>query len=174
MLTRPDGAPARGLSQAQLVDGVRRVVRQQAGDAVAGALPVESFRGQSSVRLPAEHALAVLRALRDDPEMAFDMLTDVTCVHWPRRPAPLGAFDVVYHLTSLSKGHRIRLKVACPDPEAGVPSACGVWPGANLMEREAYDMFGVRFVSHPDLRRVLMPEDFDGWPLRKDFPYRGH
>ena len=75
---------------------------------------------------------------------------------------------------SIVAGHRIRLKVACPDPEHGVDSACPVWKGANLLERESYDMFGLRFRGHPDLRRILMSEDFQGWPLRKDFPYRGH
>lgn len=173
MPTRPDGAAARGLSQAAIAARVAEVVARVSG----GATPApasESFRGDSWVRLPREHALATLAELRRDPELAFDVLLDVTCVHWPRRKPPLGAFDVVYHLVSVSKGHRFRLKVACPDPELGVDSACSVWEGANLMEREAYDMFGVRFQGHPDLRRVLMPEEYEGWPLRKDFPYRGH
>jgi NADH-quinone oxidoreductase subunit C len=153
---------------------VERVNHVAARLGVATPLPTESFRGQSSIRLPADKLLTLVKTLRDDEALAFEMLMDLTCVHWPRRPLPLGAFDVVYHLTSLSKGHRIRLKVACPDPEAGVPSVVAAWAGANLMEREAYDMFGVRFEGHPDLRRVLMGEDFAGWPMRKDFPYRGH
>ena len=174
MATAPDGLNARGLSQDALVEAVRRVVARVGGETAGAGLEVESFRDQSSVRLPPEHAAAVLAALRDDADTRFDMLMDVTCVHWPRRGAPLGAFDVVYHLVSLAKGHRIRLKVACPDPAVGVASVTGTWKGANLMEREAYDMFGVRFQGHPDLRRVLMSDDYDGWPMRKEFPYRGH
>jgi NADH-quinone oxidoreductase subunit C len=171
--THPDGASVRGLDQEVLAERVLAHVREAAGEAAAAEAVAESFRGQSAVRLPSACSLEVLRRLRDDPELAFEMLTDVTCVHFPRRSEPLGAFDVVYHLTSLSKGHRIRLKVACSDPDEGVESACPVWEGANLLEREAYDMFGLRFRNHPDLRRILMDENFDGWPLRKDFPFRG-
>jgi len=174
MATRPDGKAARGLSDAELVAGVRRVVTAVAGAAAAEALEVGEFRGDSWVRLPAGTGRAVFAALRDDAELSFEMLADVTCVHFPRRTAPVGEFDVVYHLLSLSRGHRLRVKLACPDPEKGVDSVVPVWPGANFLEREAYDMFGVRFQGHPDLRRVLMPEEYVGWPLRKDFPYRGH
>lgn len=174
MATHPDGRPARGLSQEALVAAVRRVLASVAGAAAAEQMPVESFRDDSWVRLPRAHALAVFKALRDDAQTQFEMCMDVTCVHYPRRPEPLGAFDVVYHLVSLTQGHRLRLKVACPDPDAGVDSVTSVWRGANFLEREAHDMFGVKFVGHPDLRRILMPEDYDGWPMRKDFPYRGH
>jgi NADH/F420H2 dehydrogenase subunit C len=174
MATRPDGLPARGLSQEALVDRVRAVLSRIAGEKAAADMAVESFREQSSVRLPREHALAVFQALRDDGDASFEMLMDVTCVHFPRRAEPLGPFDVVYHLVSLSKGHRLRLKIACPDPDRGVDSVVGVWPGANYLEREAYDMFGVRFAGHPDLRRILMSDEYVGWPMRKDFPYRGH
>lgn len=174
MATQPDGRPARGLSQEALVEATRRILGSVAGAEAAAAMPVESFREDSWVRLPKQHALAVLGALRDDRETAFEMCMDITCVHYPQRAAPLGAFDVVYHLTSISKGHRLRLKVACPDPDAGVDSATPVWRGANFLEREAHDMFGVKFVGHPDLRRILMSDDYDGFPMRKDFPYRGH
>ena len=174
MATPVEGVNVRGLSQDALAGAVLRLLEELGGEAAREAALVESFRGQSSVRLPAEHALAVLSAMKADPDLSMEMLLDVTCVHFPNRPAPLGPFDVIYHVCSLSKGHRIRLKVACPDPEEGVDSAFPVWEGANLIEREAYDMFGVRFRGHPDLRRILMDESFDGWPLRKDFPYRGH
>jgi NADH/F420H2 dehydrogenase subunit C len=174
MPTRPDGLPARGLSQDELAALARRALAAQAGEALAAAMPVERFRDDCWVRLPREHSLETLRRLKDDRDAAFEMLLDVTCTHFPRRPEPLGAYDVVYHLLSLTKGHRLRLKVACPDPEQGVDSVVPLWPGANFMEREAYDMFGVRFLGHPDLRRILMSEDFAGFPMRKDFPYRGH
>jgi len=172
MAIRVDGASASGLSQDALAARIREVYTAATGGS-GDHLPEESFRGDTWLRIPAEHSLKLLRALRDDPTLAFEMLLDVTCVHFPRRPAPQGEFDVIYHLLSVSRGHRFRLKVACPDPEAGVDSACSVWEGANLIEREAYDMFGVRFNGHPDLRRVLMPEGTVGWPLRKEFPYRG-
>jgi NADH-quinone oxidoreductase subunit C len=174
MATQPDGRPVNGLSQEQLVERVRAALRTAGGAAAADAMPVESFRDDSWARLPREHLRAVMAALKADPEAAFDMCLDLTCVHYPHRPPPLGAFDVVYHLLSVARGHRIRIKVACPDPEAGVDSLVPVWKGANFFEREAYDMFGVRFHGHPDLRRILMPEEFEGWPMRKEFPYRGH
>ena len=174
MATHPDGRPVAGLSQEALVEAARRILGSVAGPEAAAAMPVESFRDDSWVRLPAAHAVAVLRGLRDDAATGFEVCMDVTCVHYPRRPEPLGPFDVVYHLVSISKGHRLRLKVACPDPEKGVDSVTPVWRGANFLEREAHDMFGVRFAGHPDPRRILMSDDYDGWPMRKDFPYRGH
>jgi len=174
MPTRPDGRPVRGLSQAELAELARRALGAHAGEAVATAMPVESFHDDAWVRLPREHSLETLRRLKSDPDASFEMLLDVTCAHFPRRPAPLGAFDVIYHLLSLTRGHRLRVKVACPDPDQGVDSVVSLWPGANFMEREAYDMFGVRFLGHPDLRRILMSEEFAGFPMRKDFPYRGH
>lgn len=174
MATPNDGENARGLSQEALADRVLTILGEIGGADAKAAATVESFRGQSAVRLPAEHALAVLQDLKDDAELSMEMLVDVTCVHFPKRPLPLGPYDVVYHVASLTKGHRLRLKVACPDPEVGVDSAFPVWEGANLIEREAYDMFGMTFRGHPDLRRILMDGDFEGWPLRKDFPYRGH
>jgi NADH/F420H2 dehydrogenase subunit C len=168
--TKPDGRPSRGLGQAEIVERVRSI----AAEVGAAETSSESFRDESWVRLPAAALPGIFPRLRDDDALAFDMLMDVTCVHLPRRPLPLGEFDVVYHLVSLRRGHRIRLKVACADPEVGVASATSTWPGADFMEREAYDMFGVRFAGHPDLRRILMGDDYEGWPLRKDFPYRGH
>ena len=174
MPTPIDGANAAGLSQEQLSDRVLGILADVAGADAKAAATVESFRGQSAVRLPAEHSLEVLRRMKSDPELSMEMLVDVTCVHFPQRPEPLGAYDVVYHVSSLTKGHRIRLKVACNDPEEGVDSACPVWEAANFAEREAYDMFGMNFRGHPDLRRILMDQNFDGWPMRKDFPFRGH
>ena len=174
MATRPDGRPARGLSQEALVDATREILARVGGEAAVGEMRVTTFRDDSCVRLPPAHAVSVLKALRDDERTRFEMLMTVTCVHHPKRPAPLGAFDVVYVLVSITKGHRLRLEIACPDPDAGVASVTGVWPGANFMEREAYDMFGVRFQGHPDLRRILLSDDYVGWPMRKDFPYRGH
>jgi len=138
-------------------------LRERFGEAVTGAF---TFVGQLSVHVRADSILEVCRALRDDPETPFDYLSDLTCVHWPEREEE--PFEVVYNLYSTSKNERVRLKAG--SGEAGIDSVTSVWPTANWMEREVYDLFGVTFVSHPDLRRILLPTDWDGHPLRKDYP----
>ncbi|HEX8352857.1 MAG TPA: NADH-quinone oxidoreductase subunit C [Pyrinomonadaceae bacterium] len=141
---------------------VRRL-RERFGDAVEGAF---TFIGQLSVHVRADAVADVCLALRDDTETPFDYLSDLTCVHRPERDeAP---YEVVYNLYSIPKNVRVRLKAAAG--EEGVETVTGVWRTANWMEREAYDMFGVTFKNHPDLRRLLLPKDWDGHPLRKDYP----
>ena len=109
--------------------------------------------------------------LRDDAECAFNFLSDVTCVDWyPSEPR----FEVVYHLLSISKKERVRLKVRLDGDSPAVESLTSVWPGANYFEREVFDLFGIRFTGHPYLRRILMPEDWEGHPLRKDYPVEGY
>ena len=109
--------------------------------------------------------------LREDSECAFDFLSDITCVDWfPSEPR----FEVVYHLLSLTKRERVRLKVRLDSASPTVESLTPVWPGANFFEREIFDLFGVRFSGHPYLRRILMPEDWEGHPLRKDYPVEGY
>jgi NADH-quinone oxidoreductase subunit C len=108
--------------------------------------------------------------LRDDPRCAMDMFVDITAVDYPDRDP---RFEVVCHLRSLERGHRIRIKARIGDENADdldIASLVPVWKGANWFERECHDMFGVRFVGHPDLRRILMYEEFRGHPLRKDYP----
>ena len=108
--------------------------------------------------------------LQTDPATRFNFLSDLTCVDWyPREPR----FEVVYHLLSIPRKERVRLKVRLPGDDAGVESVTSVWPAANFFEREVYDLFGVRFSGHPYLRRLLMPEDWEGHPLRKDYPVEG-
>ena len=125
------------------------------------------FVGQLSVRVARESIVEVCAALRGDGETPFDFLSDLTCVHYPENfDAP---FEIVYNLYSISGNTRVRLKVATTDEE-GVESVTPVWPTANWMEREVYDLFGVKFGHHPDLRRILLPDDWDGHPLRKDYP----
>ncbi len=129
---------------------------------------VIEFRGERTVRVPPESVLEVLAFLRDDPELSFDFLTDVTAVHRPARERP---FDVVHLLYSFRRNARLRVETQLgPDPK--IPSVTSLWPTANWLERECYDMFGVVFEGHPDLRRILMPEDFEGFPLRKEFPLK--
>jgi NADH-quinone oxidoreductase subunit C len=114
----------------------------------------------------------VLRTCRDEPDLAFAMLTDLTAVDYRAFPGREDGprFEVVYHLYSLVHNHRVRIKTQVEEDEAVVPTAVGLWPIANWLEREVWDMFGIRFDGHPDLRRLLMYEEFVGHPLRKDYP----
>lgn len=125
------------------------------------------FVGQVSVRIQPASIVAVCEFLRDDPEALFNYLSDLTCVHYPMRAdAPL---EIVYNLYSIPRNDRLRLKVSLAEG-AEVDSVTGVWPTANWMEREVFDLFGVSFRNHPDLRRILLPPDWEGYPLRKDYP----
>src|SRR5256712_7678358 len=129
-------------------------------------IEASEFLGQLSLRIKPAHIVEVCEALRSDGDAPFNYLSDLTCVHYPdRKEAP---FEVVYNLYSIPANERVRLKVAV-DGE-GVDSVTGVWPAADWPEREVYDLFGVRFRNHPDLRRILLPPDWEGHPLRKDYP----
>ena len=140
-----------------------RKLREKLGDAVIEA---SEFLGQLSIAIARGRILEACVALRDDDETPFNYLSDLTCVHYPdNRSAP---FQVVYSLYSISKNERVRLNVDT-DSE-GVESVTSVWPAADWLEREVYDLFGVVFHNHPDLRRILLPPDWDGHPLRKDYP----
>jgi len=104
-------------------------------------------------------------------DLGFTFLADVTAVDWyPSEPR----FEVVYHLLSMKSKERLRLKVKLAGDDANVESVTGIWPAANFFEREVYDLFGVRFAGHPNLRRIMMPEDWEGHPLRKDYPVEGY
>jgi NADH-quinone oxidoreductase subunit C len=109
--------------------------------------------------------------LKEDPACPFNFLSDITCVDWnPSEPR----FEVVYHLLSIPKKERVRLKVKLDSASPTVESLTPIWPGANYFEREIFDLFGVRFTGHPYLRRIMMPEDWEGHPLRKDYPVEGY
>jgi NADH-quinone oxidoreductase subunit C len=109
--------------------------------------------------------------LKEDPACPFNFLSDITCVDWyPADPR----FEVIYHLLSIPKKERVRLKVRLNNDSPVVESLTSVWPGANFFEREVFDLFGIRFSGHPYLRRILMPEDWEGYPLRKDYPVEGY
>lgn len=126
----------------------------------------ERVRGQAVVTLPREDIVASLRTLRTDPELDFSLLSDLTVVDYRGRTP---RFEVVYNLNSLRQRHRLRVKVAVPEDDPTIPSATTVWKAANWSEREAYDMFGITFTGHPDLRRLLLYPEFEGHPLRKDY-----
>lgn len=130
---------------------------------------------QLCVRVPAERLLEVAQFLYDDARCRFEQLADLTCVDYLNYPDPAieDRFGVTYCLVSLTHNHRLWLKVFVNDPRPAVPTVTGIWRGAEWPEREVWDMFGVRFEGHPDLRRILMPQNFRDFPLRKDYPLRG-
>jgi len=137
-------------------------LKSKFGDAIGDA---SEFIGQLSVYVAGEQIVAVCDYLKSDRESSFNYLSDLTCVHYPdRREAP---FEIVYNLFSIDENERVRLKVRT---SGTVESVTGVWPAANWLEREVYDLFGVTFTNHPDLRRLLLPPDWEGHPLRKDYP----
>jgi len=132
------------------------------GEAIGDA---SEFIGQLSVYVDGLRIVEVCDYLKDDAEVSFNYLSDLTCTHYPdRREAP---FEMVYNLFSIDSNERVRLKVRIKE---SVDSVTGVWPAANWLEREVFDLFGVHFNHHPDLRRLLLPPDWEGHPLRKDFP----
>jgi NADH/F420H2 dehydrogenase subunit C len=143
-----------------------RALAERLRDALAPSpVAIEEFRGEITVVLPRERLLDAARYLKEDAEGAFDMLTTVVGLHFLEREFE---HEVVYELYSLAKNHRLRLKVRLRAGE-DLPSLTSIWKGADWLEREQYDLVGVRFTGHPDLRRIIMPEDYPDHPLRKDF-----
>jgi NADH-quinone oxidoreductase subunit C len=133
----------------------------------ADILATHSDFGDDTALVRRERIVVILAFLRDDPALRFDFAMDLTGVdHFGEEPR----FEVVYHLYSLEKKHRVRIKVRIPEDDPTIDSAVSVWPGINWYEREAYDMYGIAFRGHPGLKRILMYEGFEGHPLRKDYP----
>jgi NADH-quinone oxidoreductase subunit C len=145
-------------------DALINRIRERFSDAITEAV---ATLGQQILRVKKESYVELCSYLHDDEEALFDMCTDLTAVHWPERSGQ--EFDVVILLYSTSKNRRLRVKVSLADGEA-CPSVTPIWAGADWMEREVFDMFGIRFEGHPDLRRILLPEDWPGHPLRKEYP----
>lgn len=136
-----------------------------------GVAEVISFRGETTVVLPRNRLLNLAELLKSDPELDFAFLSDMTAVdRFPIEPR----FEVNYHLTSLTYRQRLRLQVRVTTKDASVPSVTGIWPTANWHEREIWDLMGVRFEGHPNLTRILMPDDWEGHPHRKDYPVEGY
>jgi NADH-quinone oxidoreductase subunit C len=147
---------------------------QELGEAIVGALAGAASGhtvafGQLTIDARADDVVKVMTFLRDDPRCQFISFIDATAVDWPAREK---RFDVVYHLLSPRLNQRVRVKITT-DEATPVPSIVGVFPGADWFEREAYDLYGVLFVGHPDMRRILTDYGFEGHPLRKDFPLTG-
>ena len=129
-----------------------------------------NFRDENTLILLTGDILPICRFLHDDPELAFDFLTDLCGVdHYPAEPR----FEVIYHLCAMKSRSRLRLKTPLPGTTPRLHSVVSVWKTAGWMEREAFDMLGIIFDGHPDLRRILLTPDWEGHPLRKDYPLRG-
>ncbi len=128
------------------------------------------YLDQASVTVKKDRIADLCRYLHDNPDLYFDYLVDLCGVDYmEKRPR----FEVVYNLYSIKYRHRMRLKAVVPEEDLNIDSVMPVWTGANWHERETYDMYGINFKGHPDLRRILLPEDWEGYPLRKDYPLKG-
>ena len=143
------------------------LLRAAMADAI---LDVSYFAGQAIVRVPPARLIEVMTCLRDTVDLRFDYLSNLTGMHWPKNERP---FEVVYHLDSITYRHRLTVKIDLAETEEA-PSVTSVWPTAGWHEREAFDLLGIRFAGHPDLRRILMPDEWQGHPLRKDYPLEGN
>jgi NADH-quinone oxidoreductase subunit C len=132
---------------------------------------VTTFRNETRVVVPRDELLATMRSLKDG--RSFDLLVEVTCVDYLNYRDATDRFGLVYILANTITNERLTIRVMLNEPDLKVDSMCALWNGANWLEREVYDMFGIEFVGHPDLRRILMPEEFTSFPLRKDYPMQG-
>jgi NADH-quinone oxidoreductase subunit C len=137
----------------------------------ADGFTTSEFRDNRRVIVPQDRLFDVLRCLKED--CGFDMLVDCTAVDYLHYPDAKDRFGLVYALLNTTSGERVYVKAYLNEPDLTVPSAFPLWKGADWMEREVYDMYGIPFRGHPDLRRILMPEEFTAFPLRKDYPLRG-
>ena len=137
------------------------------GRAVAEVI---EFRGETTIMVPRELLRETAARCREDQELQYNLLTDATCVdRYPMEPR----FEVNYHLVSIPRRDRLRLKTKLSGNDPVVDTLVPVWPGAGWLEREIFDLFGIQFTGHPDLRRILLPDDWEGHPLRRDFPTQG-
>ena len=148
---------------------------QDPAEALRAALPdalldTHDFRGETTLVVAPEQVVTVCRFLRDSVGLVYNFLSDISAVdYWPEQERP-ERFGICYHLLSMLYGRRLRVKIYVAEDEAEAPTMTGVWPAANWLEREIYDLMGINFAGHPDMRRVLMPTDRDGHPLRRDYP----
>ena len=154
-------------SSSQKANVVVETLRSWNPRAVAEVL---EFRDETTIVVPRNVLRAAAERCRTESKLQFNLLTDATCVdRYPVEPR----FELNYHLVSLPRRDRVRLRVNLNGDDPVVDSLVTVWPGANWLEREIFDLFGIRFLGHPDLRRILLPEDWEGYPLRRDYPVEG-
>ena len=158
----PDPPPPAGMTAPAFVASLQAAIP----DAVSH---ISYYLGDWTIIVPVVQLLAVARHLRDAPDALFDYCSDVTATDWPPRAE---RFDVIYMLYSIRHRHRVRVKVKVSDLQP-LASVTGIWPAADWLEREVWDMFGLNITGHPDRRRILMPEDWQGFPQRKDYPLEG-
>jgi NADH-quinone oxidoreductase subunit C len=132
---------------------------------------VVEFRGETTIVVPRELLRSTAERCRADAALKYNFLSDATCVdRYPAEPR----FELNYHLVSIPRKEKVRLRVWLAGSDPLVDSLVPVWPGANWLEREIFDLFGIRFTGHPDLRRILLPDDWEGHPLRRDYPVEGY
>jgi NADH-quinone oxidoreductase subunit C len=154
------------VNEASETGAATRALEERFGEDV---LETHAFRGDETVVVRPDRILEILSFLREDDALSFDFLADLCGVHYPEKAHQ---FEVVYHLYSFRHNRRLRVKARVAD-EGRITSVTSVYPSADWPEREAYDMVGIHFEGHPDLRRILMPEGFEGHPLRRDYPLTG-
>jgi len=143
-------------------------LKQQHG---ADAFMISQFRDNTRLHVSPARVIGLLRTLKE--KLGFDMLIDLTAVDYLFYPDAVDRFGVIYALLNIDSGERLYVKTMLNEPDLTLPSVFKLWRGADWMEREVFDMYGIRFEGHPDLRRILMPEEFATYPLRKDYPLRG-
>ena len=151
---------------------IAKMIEEQFPGQVLGTV---AHSGQVGVMIKPESIVAVCRYLRDEPALRMDHLTDLTAVDYSAYPGDTGLrFEVVYNLISTEHLHRIRLKARVPESDPSIDTVTTLWATANWHERETFDLMGIRFKGHPDLRRILLTEDWEGHPLRKEYPVKGY
>ncbi len=150
------------------MDQIALKIKEALPDAVVSY--AQAF-GELTIVIERSKIFDACRYVHDEPTLDFDFITDICSVDFPNESP---RFEVIYQLYSIRRNHRIRLKARVPEADCTIDSVVAIWQGANFMEREVYDMMGIRFNNHPDLRRILMDDDYEeGYPLRKDFPVEG-
>jgi len=156
--------PPKGLEAKEIAEKIKEKFPDQVID-------VAEFRDQVSVIVKKDQIIKICKYLHDDPLLSLDHLQDLTAVDYLKKKDV--RFEVVYNLYSIRYRHHIRIRAQVTENDPKIKSAVPIWAGADWHERECFDMFGIVFTGHPDLRRILMPEDWEGYPLRKDYPLQG-
>ncbi len=147
------------------------IIKQKLNDKFSGAeIEYSEYRGELTLQFDKKYIVEICKFLKEDPDLQYRLCEDITAVDWAKRK---NRFTVVYHIFTLKANHRLALKADVDESDCTIDSVTSVWNTANWHERETYDMYGIKFNNHPDLRRMYMPEEFEYHPLRKDFPLMG-
>jgi NADH-quinone oxidoreductase subunit C len=162
-MSDPQGSPP-AVGEAVAEPMVLACLRERFPHAIVAT---HAYRGDATAEILPASLVEVCAFLRDDPALAFNVLVDVTAVDYV---GTVPRFELVYHLYSIARNHRVRVKARVPGEDPRIDSLTSLWRGANWLERETFDMYGIRFAGHPDLRRIYLYDEFEGHPLRKDYP----